>query len=89
MFKKGKRYRTTVSQGLVCSFPYQCIWKRLIYLVIINIYFFVHAWGSMRNQEFHKGVHALKSLGTPALEDGDVAFSILKVSCKAVLKLYL
>ena len=46
------------------------IWKRLVYLVIIDIYFFVHVRGSMRNQEFHKGVDGLKSLGTPDLECG-------------------
>ena len=45
------------------------IWKRFIYLIIIKIYFFVHAWGSMRNQEFHKGVDGLKSLGTPDLDE--------------------
>ena len=32
-------------------------------------------WGSMRNQEFHKGVDGLKSLGTPDLKESHSPFS--------------
>lgn len=34
-----------------------------IYLIINIIYFFVHAWDSITDQEFHKGVSGLKNLG--------------------------
>ena len=40
-----------------------------MYLIIIKIYFFVHVWGSMRNQEFLEGVDGLKSLETPGVAE--------------------
>ena len=49
--------------------------------IYINIYFFVHAWGSMGNQEFHKGVDGLKSLGTPAVNSPIVNWSICPHCC--------
>ena len=66
--QKGEETQNNSFTGLGMQFPLLMYMERLIYLVIVNSYFFVLAWGSMRNQEFHKGVDGPKSLGTPDLE---------------------
>ena len=80
--QKGDEIQNNSFTGLGMQFPLlmYSIWKRLIYLVIANIYFFVRAWGSMRNQEFHKGVDGLKSLGTPDLREGTALFHAMAES---------